>query len=119
MKRDYPELEGKVIEYVNPDFPEIKSALVVGVNYDIGITLVNAEDKSDYLFCLTGPGAPRWKECDGTESERTEYHKKIFALVLKMIKAGKYKEERMDVVYKSNPIGHGNNPGVSTCSFAA
>jgi len=117
MKRDYPELEGKVIKYVNPDFPEITSALVVGVNYDIGITLVNAEDTTDYLCCLTGPLSPQWERCMGTESEKREEHKKLFAARLKMIKDGKF-----HVVLPDDPRGDWRGyiqPSTSTCSFAA
>lgn len=117
MKRDYPELEGKVIEYVNPDFPEIKSVLVVGVNYDIGITLVNAEDKTDYLYCLVGPLSPIWKKCDGPESKKTADYKKLFPIRLKMIKDGKF-----NVVCPGDPRSTwrgSEQPSTSTCGFAA
>ena len=122
MKRDYPELEGKVIEYVNPDFPEIKSALVVGVNYDIGITIVNADNVNQYLSCTRGPSSPHWKGCRGTESAKMEAYKEVFACKIKMIKAGKFDPEAVDIILRGVPLGTGVpfvNPSAATCSFAA
>ena len=118
MKRDYPELEGKVIKYVNPDFPEIKSALVVGVNYDIGITLVNAEDSSDYLCCLTGPASPRWKRCGGTKKAKMELHKKAFPIIIDMITDGKFEEIKLDAILEDGFLNT-EQPDALTCSFAA
>jgi len=125
MKRDYPELEGKVIEYVNPDFPEIKSALVVGVNHDIGITLVDAEDTSEYLVCLIGPSSPLWERAiplhhpQRTETEEIKTYKKIFAFIIKMIKIGKWDGDKVNNFIETNSIRDGYQPSAASCSFAA
>ena len=45
MKRDYPELENKKIKWTAPNGIDVIEAIVVGCNYDIGITIVDASNK--------------------------------------------------------------------------
>jgi len=54
MKTDFPELEGKIITFIPNGEPVEVQGVVVGCNYDIGITIVNAEDKTDKLVCMNG-----------------------------------------------------------------
>ena len=61
---DYPSLGGRIVEYDaskgdgDGSQDRFYTGLVVGCNTDIGITIVNAQDKDDYLVCITGPVAP-------------------------------------------------------------
>ena len=54
---DYPELEGKLVDYEYRD-GVVKTGIVVGCNRSLGITIVNAENKEHYLVCFAGPVAP-------------------------------------------------------------
>jgi len=54
MKTDFPELEGKVVTFITNGDPVEVQGIVVGCNYDIGITIVNTEDKTDKLLCMNG-----------------------------------------------------------------
>ena len=56
-KKDYPELEGLKLTYYNcrKDY----DAVVVGCNYDIGVTIMT-EDKKRYLSCIQGPSSPQY-----------------------------------------------------------
>ena len=56
-KKDYPELEGLKLTY--HDGSKDYDAVVVGCNYDIGITIMT-EDKKKYLSCMQGPSSPQY-----------------------------------------------------------
>lgn len=56
-QKDFPELEGKTIIYEYPDGDTV-SGVVVGCNLDVGITVVDADDKDHYLMCITGAVVP-------------------------------------------------------------
>ena len=51
MKTDYPELEGKTLTYWNGEV--WKDCVTVGVNYHVGITVVNVNDKDNACICLS------------------------------------------------------------------
>ena len=56
-KKDYPELEGLELTYYNGS--KEYAAVVIGCNYDIGITIMT-EDKKKYLSCMQGPSSPQY-----------------------------------------------------------
>lgn len=56
VKDDYPELEGKVVTYYSG--LHTYQGVVVGCNRSVGVTIVNLEDKDDYLLCITGAVSP-------------------------------------------------------------
>ena len=119
MKRDYPELEGKVVKYKYTDGTSV-DALVVGVNYDIGITLTGSPKNDIYHFCLTGPLSPLWKDTWGTESVRRELYDILFRNIVKMIKEKEVAQKTIDDICVGRFRGSGGrNPSASTCSFAA
>jgi len=81
---DYSEFEGKVIKYTmlgNREF----DGLIVGCDYDIGITIVNAKDKKQYLYCLLGPSSyPELYETDRDYS----WYNEVFESGISMLKEG-------------------------------
>jgi len=107
------ELEGKIITWEG-DNGEEHSALIVGCDRDIGITIVNAEDKNDYFYCLSGPSSPHYPS-DPTTPENIEEDKLMFDSVVKMLKKGyfNYKELAGEPITILN-----RNPSIETCSFA-
>jgi hypothetical protein len=55
-QKDFPELEGKEIQYKFLDGEQM-TGVVVGCNYDIGITIMQPESDV-YLLCVNGPSSP-------------------------------------------------------------
>ena len=49
MEESYDDLVGKELLYGN------EVGIVIGCDFDVGITVVNKEDKTDFLFCVHGP----------------------------------------------------------------
>lgn len=56
MQDQYEKLEGKEIIYTMGDDTLIGK--VVGIDYDIGITVVDKNDTDRYLICIPGPCSP-------------------------------------------------------------
>ena len=110
MKRDYPELEGKVVKCtdgINECFSR-----VVGCNYDIGITMVDADFQEKYTFCLHGPSSPKWGE--GRDKKK---HSIEFPVWVEMIERG-----HVDTAYFYEKCGRKdfqNNPTKDNCPFGA
>ena len=71
-KTKYEKLEGKVIDFVYSD-NEVVKGLVVGVDPDIGITIVQNDNHKYNLLCLIGPSSPRWEEHWDPGPERFEF----------------------------------------------
>jgi hypothetical protein len=83
MQRDYPKLEGKQVLYT---FNGIKyHGIVTGCNYDIGITVSSADDKSfsKHLICILGPMAPNRP---GNHQEKK--YDILFKIVVNQIETG-------------------------------
>lgn len=87
-KIDYPELEKQKVK-VNWGNGKIKTGIVAGCNYDIGITIVNKYDSNDFLLCLNGI-------CRKGQT-RTLHYKPVFYALISQIKKGQVK---IDMVYK-------------------
>ena len=68
--KNYEHLEGKVIKFVTGD--KIFDARVSLIDHDIGITLVDANDKDNYLSCLIMPGSPKWNKSWNVSLEEVE-----------------------------------------------
>ena len=46
---------------------EMREGLVVGCDYNVGITLVNAKDTKEYLLCGSGPLSQQHRKYPGCE----------------------------------------------------
>ena len=84
MKNEnYEEFEGKSVTFVNYNGEEIE-AIVALFDEDIGITIVEKENKNRYLACLIRQKSPKW---------RTEFNKRDneahFKFLVNSIKKGK------------------------------
>ena len=49
-------LEGKTVHYTDRQWQQL--GLVAGFDYDIGLSIVDAHDTSQVLFCMQGPFSP-------------------------------------------------------------
>lgn len=114
-KRSYPELEGKVIRFTtSKKSTKVTLGKVVGCDYYIGVTIVNADDQDDYLLCAHGPMSPIYKGKDRSCVDPQIWDTR-FALILETIKS-----EHLDCqqYLSKDLIGRaGNNPSADSCSF--
>jgi hypothetical protein len=62
FKRDYPELMDKEIALIRKGGRKVDQVIMIGCNFDIGFSLVSADNKEKMIFCGHGPLAPKWKE---------------------------------------------------------
>lgn len=109
--RDYRHLEGLIVSY--NDWEEILNALVVGCDYNVGITLVNAGNKDDYLLCLNGPS-------DVSDDERFSWklHNTLFFTLVRQIKKGCVRNEILDrILCAYNYSSFSHKASAETCSF--
>ena len=103
------EFEGKVIVYAD-SYGHKYEGYIAGCDYDIGITIVNNEDKEDYLYCLKGPSYD-------SSIEDNDYYKESFENAIAMFKDGFF-DRRIDVeIDKKYGKTGGNNAGPHTCAF--
>ena len=107
MQRDYPELEGREIDYIGGE--EHTTGIVIGCNYDIGVTVVSKSDKNHYLLCLVGPMSPNYPK------KNTVFrmgYRKCFNELIRCIERGVY---HVEINHKSVPTG--GPPTAEFCAF--
>ena len=113
--KDYSHLEGKEIQWINNGYEY--TGIVVNVDYDIGVTIVNKDDKTDKLTCLNGPMSPN--------KEHYEYFKKTyktdFYSTVRQIKKGLYNGKIMDAieskVYGERKVHPLIFPSMASCAY--
>jgi len=107
---NYEELEGKEVV-----FKELsKKGIVVGCDRDIGITIVNTEDKDDYIVCLIGPSSPLWKRVLHKEDSD-----EVFDLLVHQIKSGYVDLTAVcSLIISQTGQQPGSHPSAEDCAFA-
>lgn len=118
-RNDYPELEGKIIEYNSSCSPDMKEAitncLVVGCNTSVGITIVNAANKDDYFVCITGEVAPGGSNITDWDQDVWEYLvNAIDAGRVDAYELGKYRSPEESIM--ANLFGNGGPTG-GMCAY--
>lgn len=106
MKTDYPELEGKEIKFYTKEI--IYTCVVVGVNYHIGITAINKENKNLPLICLINK----------KHRKKLGYikYRKLFHLCVKIVQKGEFTKEDHDIWNEiENPSGR--EPNINDCPW--
>lgn len=106
-KREYPELVGSEIIWDMHEGNFVHVGIVVGCDYHVGITIVDAEDKDDYLTCIHGPLSKIGKQIAIDKPDYEERYNYIFERALRLIQNG---------YYITNPSS-GFGPSASTCPF--
>jgi hypothetical protein len=112
---DYPELEGNKVDYLGLDEGDLVGK-VVGFDYDIGITIVDVNDKNNYLLCINGPNSPL-----GKANKNLVKYKRIFYAIVGLIEKGKmHIDEVEDIIsdpgeYPSSPFQ--SQPSSKSCAF--
>lgn len=113
---DYEKLEGKIVKYRWGYLPQVKG-LVVGVDRDIGITIVNAEDHEHYFLCLKGPSSPQWekfrKRSRKSEEDYISEYYKWFDILVEQIKNGRCEPKILRTISAIRP----GYPSAESCPF--
>ncbi len=122
---DYEKYEGKVVKAVRDDDETVFDALIVGLDFDIGFTIVDNNDKDNYLACLLGDTV--FKD----DNFSKEDYKIFFDEIVKQIKSGVINLDEMDELFNSltgvskevadiskilNTVGIGG-PSAEFCAF--
>ena len=114
--KSYEHLEGKIIDWRSPLYKEGKifKVKVAGIDPDIGITLVNAEDPEDFFTCVNGPMSPqsRGKSASAFANWEEEFNQRLEA-----IEAGLYDMEKLFGERLRDYFDGGDAPGPNHCSF--
>ncbi len=115
-RTDFPEFDEKEIEYINSDGSKEKGK-VIACNYDVGISIVSADDKDEYLLCGNGPSSSYWKGEDLSDID-FDHYKALFYNAVSQIEKGYYderNEEKIDIKFPGNSSI--SVPDSSTCAF--
>ena len=105
--------EGKIIRFIDSDGRE-HEGYIAGCEYDIGVTIVDNNDRDKYLYCLSGPSAiPKAY----TEDSDYEYYNDNFEVLISMFKNGFYDDRTDEAV--SDKYSTRSVPGASvdSCAF--
>jgi hypothetical protein len=111
--QDYSYLEGKIIKVTAGDRFQYKG-IVSGCDYDIGITIQNADDHDNYLVCLHGTCSP-YKIAAAAANNDLQLYKKVFNKIIKDIQTGHLDQfELEDLVGRASD----KQPSADTCPFS-
>ncbi len=110
---NYEELENIPFTYIDGDKSiEVKA---VGIDFDIGITIVNAKDSKEYVLCILGPLAPQNKD------KKEKYflgYQKVFDFTIEQIKNGALiRETFIEMTNKATKRIPGYEPSIESCAF--
>lgn len=112
--RDYSELEGKVIEWIGPT-GIVYNGLVAYIEKDIGITIVNRDNKKQELTCYDGPSSKVWKRNKdrGVDAKYQSNYDDVFSKAIEMITNGCFDCRTTRSMYDTGNIGR----NMQVCSF--
>jgi hypothetical protein len=114
---NYEELEGREIELINQHGVKY-TGIVVGCDYDIGLTIMNKDDKDHYLVCLQGPSSHQWME--SWDDRQLKFYRECFEETTLMIKDGFIDYKVVIELVSKHGLDGGLRRGASqdTCSFS-
>lgn len=116
-EKDYSYLTGKILPAKNLE--GVSTVRIVDVDYDIGITIVNADDTDQYIYCWIGPTA--YKNMTGEGVEDAELHEAAFTRMVELLERDEYDHEVALTIFQetSTPIGYltATNPDADSCAF--
>lgn len=96
-KKDYPELEGMIIDYKYKN-DNVRKGIVIGCNYDIGLTIVDKDDKDYYLLCFNGKESPGMKSGRLKITGDPRKYKMLFYSAVAQIKKGVINASKFDSI---------------------
>jgi len=108
------QFEGQVVNYIGSGLGDDIEGIIVGCDIDIGITLVNNNNKDDYLYCLRGPGS--YPELY-TKDSYYAWYVDIFESIIEMFKGGFFDVKVMKEVSRKFGEGTSLPPSSNSCAF--
>ena len=81
LRKDYSYLYDKEFVVILPN--NRIQGYIQGFDYDIGVTIVDANARDYYVLCTKGPSSRKWKS-----NHSIAWHNKIIAWLVKSIEAG-------------------------------
>ena len=107
-------LEGKIVRYKNKWFHPFKfSALVVGCDPEIGITVVDNKNKNQNLYCLPGRSSNEWHD------SLDECYERCFESTVEMIKTGFIDCEEVERIRFGNIHGAEDIGSMFNCPYGS
>ena len=110
MPDDYSYLEGRKVKYVRED-GSMSHGVVVGIDPDIGITIMKEGSKDHYLCCVRSPLVMK------AEDSRNIYQQ-FFDLLVKEINEGVVRVKEHDELLAVVGVRGGDAPSAETCAFS-
>jgi len=110
--KDYEELEGKIVDVINSSVEEHIQGHVVGIDYDIGITIVDANDHERYILCYTGPAAEKFSVV-----RDFAIYNQLFNYTKNAIERGVIDLDELFYFTQKISVSTGRNPSKETCPF--
>uniref|UniRef100_A0A6M3KDD5 Uncharacterized protein n=1 Tax=viral metagenome TaxID=1070528 RepID=A0A6M3KDD5_9ZZZZ len=114
LNKDWSKLIGKEVTIVCHNTNRTRTGIVVGIDLDIGITIVDKYDKTDYLVCLRSALIMDKMYGKGKYSKLTKKaYRETFRVVLEWIESGHTSLRKLQ-----SKIGNCNStPTAETCAF--
>lgn len=123
MKTDYAEFIGKEIKYTAYSGEEY-TGKIADCHYDIGITIVDANNKDRILTCLRNPtriiqmAIAKGKSAEDINDETHKYYDVVFQGYVLMIADGHYNPQKTDSLMDGNGSKGFGSPTSDFCPFA-
>jgi len=105
--------EGKIIRVISCNGDETEG-FVVGCDYDIGVTVVNNDDKDEHLYCLKGPSSYSHLY---TEDCNYAWYDDVFENIIEMFRRGFFDVNIIVEISRKFAEPHGGKPSSNTCAF--
>ena len=91
------EFEGKVIRYIDSEVGLDLDAYVAGCEFDIGITIVDNDNKDHYLYCLRGPSSGL---VEYSSDSAYKFYNELFENIIAMLKEGIFDDSILEEIRK-------------------
>ena len=115
-------LENREVEYIGAykDSEKPMTAIVIGYDFDVGVTIIGKDTKTHYLLCMHGKLSPMHRTNDYMPHNPTEY-KQVFDYITTCIKNGRIVLKEVEEFLTT--VGDFTNnedrfiPSQDTCAF--
>ena len=112
MEKDYSDLEGTEVIFIGTGY-EGEIGIVSFIDYSVGITIINKENKDDKLLCLNGELS---NNKDGANAH-SKYYKAYFNMSVNMIRKNKFNANiARELIERKRGYKIPNNCGMSNCA---
>jgi hypothetical protein len=118
---DYTNLEGNEVDVYYRGNGKLNRmvGIIVGIDPDIGITVVGKLNPNDYILCLMSPDVFRSTQKKDPSSHDEMHYMNIFNLNVQALKKGFLDMYQLEIAERDNfSFESGQNPSIEGCAFA-